>query len=328
MTAWDIAVVGGGPAGTATAIGALRADPSLKVAILERADFPRAKSCGDGIAPQVVDLLTEAGVTGIVDDWTPVPRLRLTRGSLVVDGEMQRPTWVVPRTVFDHRLVTAAQKAGAVLVRHRVRSLSGTTLDETHSAQVIVGADGPHSVVRRSLGLRQGPMAVAIRGYAPTPADRRGRLAIVFGDGGWPVAVTIGNDVSSRDIEGANPLYIPQAKIFAGACALGPVIRPAWEVDATALEIRLRIERDGAAVVDESVSTGSIARPLTDLVDYLFRAENFPDGAWLSTGTGIVPPDEFTLRVGDRVTIEVQDVGSLSNPVMSGRDAWDFLEAR
>ena len=115
-------------------------------------------------------------MTGIVDDWTPVPRLRLTRESLVVDGEMQRPTWVVPRTVFDHRLVEAAQKAGAELVRHRVRSLSGTTLDETHTAQVVVGADGAHSVVRRSLGLRPGPMAVAIRGYAPTPADRRGQL--------------------------------------------------------------------------------------------------------------------------------------------------------
>jgi 2-dehydro-3-deoxy-D-arabinonate dehydratase len=153
-------------------------------------------------------------------------------------------------------------------------------------------------------------------------------LAVVANRYGEIVGYGVCNDLSSRSLEGENPLYLPQAKVFAGACALGPVIRPAWEVDATALEIRLRIERDGAAVVDESVSTGSIARPLTDLVDYLFRAENFPDGAWLSTGTGIVPPDEFTLRVGDRVTIEMQDVGSLSNPVMSGRDAWDFLEAR
>jgi 2-dehydro-3-deoxy-D-arabinonate dehydratase len=153
-------------------------------------------------------------------------------------------------------------------------------------------------------------------------------LAVVANRYGEIVGYGVCNDLSSRSLEGENPLYLPQAKVFAGACALGPVIRPAWEVDATALEIRLRIERDGAALVDESVSTGSIARPLTDLVDYLFRAENFPDGAWLSTGTGIVPPDEFTLRVGDRVTIEVQDVGSLSNPVTSGRDAWDFLEAR
>lgn len=153
-------------------------------------------------------------------------------------------------------------------------------------------------------------------------------LAVVANRYGEIVGYGVCNDLSSRSLEGENPLYLPQAKVFAGACALGPVIRPAWEVDATALEIRLRIERDGAAVVDESVSTASIARPLTGLVDYLFRAENFPDGAWLSTGTGIVPPDEFTLRVGDRVTIEVQDVGSLSNPVTSGREAWDFLEAR
>ena len=153
-------------------------------------------------------------------------------------------------------------------------------------------------------------------------------LAVVANRYGEIVGYGVSNDLSSRSLEGENPLYLPQAKVFAGACALGPVIRPAWEVDATALEIRLRIERDGAAVVDESVSTASIARPLTGLVDYLFRAENFPDGAWLSTGTGIVPPDEFTLRAGDRVTIEVQDVGSLSNPVTSGREAWDFLEER
>lgn len=186
MTAWDIAVVGAGPAGAATAIGALRADPSLRVALLDRFDFPRDKSCGDGIAPHVIDLLTSAGVDGIVDDWTPVPRLRLSRDGLVVDGEMRRPTWVIPRTFFDHRLVEAAQKAGAELVRHRVRSLEGTTLDGEHSAKVVVGADGPHSVVRRSLGLKPGPMAVAIRGYAPTPSARRGQQVIAFGGGRQP----------------------------------------------------------------------------------------------------------------------------------------------
>ena len=121
-------------------------------------------------------------MTGIVDVLTPVPRLRLTRGSLCRRrGNAAAHLGCPPHGLLDHRLVTAAQKAGAELIRHRVRSLSGTTLDETHTAQVIVGADGPHSVVRRSLGLRPGPMAVAIRGYAPTPADRRGQLGIVFG---------------------------------------------------------------------------------------------------------------------------------------------------
>ena len=154
--------------------------------LLDRADFPRDKSCGDGIAPHVVDLLEGAGVTGIVDDWTPVPRLRLSRGARVVDGDMQRPTYVVPRAVLDHRLVEAAQAAGAHLVRHRVRSVTGTDVDDEHSGRVLVGADGAHSVVRRSLGLKPGPMAVAIRGYAPTPPARRHSQVIVFGTGRQP----------------------------------------------------------------------------------------------------------------------------------------------
>ena len=171
---WDLAVVGAGPAGAATAIGALRAEPGLRVALLDRSDFPRDKSCGDGIAPHVVDLLTAAGVHGIADGWTPVPRLRLTRGDLTADRDMARSTWVIPRTVLDHRLVRAAQDAGAHLVRHRVRSIDELT------AGVVVGADGAQSEVRRTLGERPGPMAVAIRGYSPVPADREAQQVIVF----------------------------------------------------------------------------------------------------------------------------------------------------
>lgn len=171
---WDLAVVGAGPAGAATAIGALRAEPGLRVALLDRSDFPRDKSCGDGIAPHVLDLLEEAGVRGIADGWTPVPRLRLTRGGLSADRDMARSTWVIPRAVFDHRLVQAAQDAGARLVRHRVRSVDELT------AAVVVGADGAQSVVRRTLAERPGPMAVAIRGYAPVPADRAAAQVIVF----------------------------------------------------------------------------------------------------------------------------------------------------
>ena len=181
---WDLAVVGAGPAGAATAIGALRADPGLRVALLDRADFPRDKCCGDGIAPHVIDLLEEAGVSGIVDDRVPVPRLRLTRSGLSADRDMARPTFVVPRTVFDHRLTEAAQTAGAELIRHRVRTVDhsgpNVVLDNTLRARVVVGADGAHSVVRRALGLDPGPMAVALRGYAPVPADREAAQVIVF----------------------------------------------------------------------------------------------------------------------------------------------------
>jgi len=183
MTAWDLAVVGAGPAGAATAIGALRVDPSIRVALLDRAEFPRDKSCGDGIAPHVIDLLVDAGVTGIVDDQVPVPRLRLNHGPVGVDREMVRPTWVVPRTLFDQRLVEAAQEAGATLLRHRVSKLdqgSSIMLDGQVEARAVVGADGAHSTVRRSLGLAPGPMAVALRGYSPTPSNRSHAQVIVF----------------------------------------------------------------------------------------------------------------------------------------------------
>ncbi len=183
MTLWDLAVVGAGPAGAAAAVGALRASPSLRVALLDRSEFPRDKACGDGIAPHVIDLLDAAGVTGIVDDQVPVPRLRLRRGAVEADGAMARSTWVIPRIVFDQRLVAAAVAAGATLMRHRAREVRQgrtVTVDGVHDARVVVGADGPHSAVRRALGHRPGPMAVALRGYAPTPASRAGAQVIVF----------------------------------------------------------------------------------------------------------------------------------------------------
>jgi geranylgeranyl reductase family protein len=186
VTSWDLVVVGAGPAGAATAIGALRTDPTLRVALLDRADFPRDKSCGDGVAPHVIDLLAEVGVTGTVDDRVPVHRLRISRGDVGVDRAMRRPAWVLPREHFDHVLVEGAQSAGAQLVRHRVRELTDRTVDGVHTGRVVVGADGAHSVVRRSLGSKPGPMAVALRGYAPTPEARRGAQHIVFGNGRQP----------------------------------------------------------------------------------------------------------------------------------------------
>ena len=186
MTSWDLVVVGAGPAGAATALGALNTDPSLRVALLDRADFPRDKSCGDGVAPHVIDLLEEAGVAGVVEDRVGVRRLRISRGDVCVDRTMRRPAWVVPRELFDDRLVKGAQAAGAELLRHRVRELDGLTVDGQHTGRVVVGADGAHSLVRRALGLEPGPMAVAIRGYAPTPPERRGAQHIAFGGGLQP----------------------------------------------------------------------------------------------------------------------------------------------
>jgi len=182
---YDLAVVGAGPAGAAAAIAALRANPALSVALIDRADFPRDKPCGDGIAPHVVDLLAGVGVTGVMDDRVPIRRLRLNRAGLSLDRAMARPAWVVPRTIFDERLVAAAVASGAALVRRRVRDVEQgaetVVLDGAVEARVVVGADGAHSVVRRAVGADAGPVAVAIRGYAPTARDRSGAQVIVFG---------------------------------------------------------------------------------------------------------------------------------------------------
>jgi len=127
---------------------------------------------------------------------------------------------------------------------------------------------------------------------------------------------TVCNDVSSRDIEGENPLYLPQAKVYAGSCALATGIRPAWEVaDPAALTIECSVTRAGATVFEGTTSTARMHRSVPDLVDHLMRGQDFPAGVVLSTGTGIVPDLDFTLLEGDVVRVAVEQVGTLANPV-------------
>jgi geranylgeranyl reductase family protein len=188
---WDLVVVGAGPAGSAAALGALTAVPSLRVLLLDRAEFPRDKACGDGIAPQVLDVLASVGVHRQLDDWTPVSRLELQQRGVRVARPMSRPAWVVPRAVFDARLVAAAIRAGAVFRRQRVRTLLAAggrvVLDDDVVGGVVVGADGAHSLVHASLGLPPARRrAMAMRGYSPTPPGRAGRQVIVFGTARQP----------------------------------------------------------------------------------------------------------------------------------------------
>jgi 2-dehydro-3-deoxy-D-arabinonate dehydratase len=125
---------------------------------------------------------------------------------------------------------------------------------------------------------------------------------------------TVGNDMSSRSIEGENPLYLPQAKVYDESCALGPALVPRNAVELP-IELRLSILRGGAAVFEGATSTGRIRRPLESLVEYLGRAMRFPGGAILLTGTGVVPDAPFTLHAGDVVRIEAGPLGTLENPV-------------
>ena len=141
---------------------------------------------------------------------------------------------------------------------------------------------------------------------------------------GW----TVCDDVSSRSIEGANPLYLPQAKVYAGSCALASGIRPAWEVDTAALDVCLEVRRDGGSAWSGTVSTDQLRRTPPELLSHLFAADQFPDGVILSTGTGIVPELDFTLQEGDEVVITIDEVGTLSNPLRVGKTTFGWLAAR
>ncbi len=151
-------------------------------------------------------------------------------------------------------------------------------------------------------------------------------LAVVANSAGAIVGYLVCNDVSSRSIEGENPLYLPQAKVYAGACAISSGIRPAWEVEgADDLAITLKVLRDGDVAFSGDTSTAQMRRAFTDLVEWLYRGDAFPAGVVLSTGTGIIPGLDFTLRDGDEVTIEIAQVGTLTNPVVIGAQPFAFL---
>jgi 2-dehydro-3-deoxy-D-arabinonate dehydratase len=140
-------------------------------------------------------------------------------------------------------------------------------------------------------------------------------LTLLANPGGKIVGYTIGNDMSSRDIEGENPLYLPQAKVYDRSCALGPGILISREPIATSTEIRMEILRAGKAVFTGSTALTELKRTFSVLLEYLYRDNAFPNGCFLLTGTGVVPPDEFTLQQQDEIRITITGIGTLVNSV-------------
>ena len=153
---------------------------------------------------------------------------------------------------------------------------------------------------------------VAIRGDArwsvPEP-----ELALLVSPSGKILGSTIGNDMSSRDIEGENPLYLPQAKVYERCCGLGPCVLVESEALAGSTEIRLEIVRSGASAFRGRTTLNELKREPKILVEYLYRHNSFPHGCFLLTGTGIVPPDNFTLAPGDEIRISIDPIGTLVN---------------
>ncbi len=143
-------------------------------------------------------------------------------------------------------------------------------------------------------------------------------LTLVMNGQGKVVGYTIGNDVSARDIEGENLLYLPQAKVYRHSCALGPwVVVGTPESEARQWEIAMKIVREDAEVFHDSTTLDRIRRSFDELASFLFRSQDLPHGACLLTGTGIVPPDDFTLAEGDQVTISISGIGALTNTAVA-----------
>src|SRR5262249_16699074 len=141
-------------------------------------------------------------------------------------------------------------------------------------------------------------------------------LALIISPALKIVGYTIGNDMSSRDIEGENPLYLPQAKVYDGSCAVGPVVTLAGAMPPLAGgQVKLEIDRDGTRAFEGATNLGQMARTPEELVGWLGRETSFPHGAILLTGTGIVPPDAFTLVSGDEIRISIDGIGTLANRV-------------
>jgi len=155
---------------------------------------------------------------------------------------------------------------------------------------------------------------VAIRSDA-TWSVPEPELALLISPTGKILGYTIGNDMSSRDIEGENPLYLPQAKVYYRSCALGPGVVISSNLPPVSTKIHLEIVREGAVSFAGSTALSAMKRDCASLVEYLYRDNVFPNGCFLLTGTGIVPPDSFTLSQGDEIRISIDEVGTLVNIV-------------
>lgn len=211
----------------------------------------------------------------------------------------KQEVWAAGVTYIRSKVARESESASAASFYDKVYTAARPELFFKATAERVVG---PHQPVR---------VRSDSRWSVPEP-----ELALFVSPDLRIVGYTIGNDMSARDIEGENPLYLPQAKIYQQSCALGPVVTLAAGMPAReAIEIRLHIQRSVQTVFEGKTRLTQMARTLESLVDWLGRENRFPHGAVLLTGTGVVPPDDFSLQSGDQITIEITGIGQLCNVV-------------
>jgi 2-dehydro-3-deoxy-D-arabinonate dehydratase len=247
----------------------------------------------------------------------PVELLEGTLDSLLAGGSLDAPA---DGPVPAGSVVLAPAAGQEVWAAGVTYAVSRTARNEESGGHdfynLVYDAERPELFFKAAPGRVRGPNGViGVRedsGWdVPEP-----ELALVISADGEILGYTIGNDVSSRSIEGENPLYLPQAKVYRGSCALGPCIVPVAEAGAPEdMEITLRILRGGEQVFEGSTQVALLKRRPEELVQWLFKAQDFPAGAILLTGTSVIPAPEFTLRGGDEVRIAITGLGELVNTV-------------
>ncbi len=265
------------------------------------------------------DAVTELAAPGSLGDLLALPLDRIRAACEHPGGATRRAADAELLAPVDGRMEVWA--AGVTYERSRTARMA----ESGQSADVydrVYGAARPELFFKSAAWRVSGPgEPVSVRSDSVIDVPEP-ELAVVLNAAGDVAGYTICNDMSSRSIEGENPLYLPQAKIYLGGCAAGPWIVPAWEVpDPYALTIELTIARGGVVAWEGSASTAALHRKIDELAGYLFREDEFPAGAILSTGTSVVPDLPFTLEAGDEVRIRISGIGELVNPVVRGKAA-------
>ncbi len=265
------------------------------------------------------DAVTELAAAGSLGDLLALPLDRIRAACEHPGGATRRAAEAELLAPVDGRMEVWA--AGVTYERSRTARMA----ESGQSADVydrVYGAARPELFFKSAAWRVSGPgEPVSVRSDSVIDVPEP-ELAVVLNAAGDVAGYTICNDMSSRSIEGENPLYLPQAKIYLGGCAAGPWVVPAWEVpDPYALTIELTIARGGVVAWEGNASTAALHRKIDELAGWLFREDEFPAGAILSTGTSVVPDLPFTLEGGDEVRIRISGIGELVNPVVRGKAA-------
>jgi 2-dehydro-3-deoxy-D-arabinonate dehydratase len=231
--------------------------------------------------------------------------VRSSPASAALPGEVLAPigsqeVWAAGVTYFRSRTarMEESKSAGGGDFYDRVYAAQRPELFFKASASRVVGSGAKVRIRRDS------------KWNVPEP-----ELTLLVNPRGKIIGYTIGNDMSSRDIEGENPLYLPQAKVYDGSCALGPAVLVTGEPLDPSTEIAIAIRRKGEVAFGGSTTLAQLKRDPAELVEYLYRETSFPSGCYLLTGTGVVPPDAFTLAAGDEIAIRIEPIGTLTNVV-------------